>query len=438
MFKTNSRAKKPLTLLSARSKTAKKVVLSLCICTGLSISHSVNADTIKKYNRVQDEPRIGAGQDRPGSTICSVTTILNTAVANNTTTIEYTAWSTASGSSLYDYKIDHTGTRSSYLFGGASATETQYTRSFGETPQGSTNLGFATNTNPFSATNNPYINKRNFRVTFSAVPPQSPTELIYSNVVDNGAYQSLPTAVDVNNNISGVGFRGFTTPYYSGIGVQQVYMSLQQPNGLYWSGTAWSHLRINHQASRRVVNGTTGRVEWSKVTGWPTATADLPEGKYTLRTMSWEGYLGNPGSGTLNTISFYVDRTSANPSPINSPANGSVLSTPPSSFSGTFSDNVGGGGVGAVTFYLTRESNPIANWDWSRRIWASPYVPINATLSGNNWSITSNIPSSSWSNGLYTMRAYTYDRAGNPSAYSVTQFTLSRPSAVQSGSVNSF
>ncbi|RYF51407.1 MAG: hypothetical protein EOO38_03315 [Cytophagaceae bacterium] len=380
------------------------------------------------------------------SNICGLRGIYANTSASSTK-IEFTAWDDlgSPNSSLYRGSQEPTALYTYYL-GGASKTETTYTANFG---QAQINSNFGIYVAADTGTNsNGHINLRNFRVNYIGIAPNSPTELIYSNIVDNGAYPALPTTTDVNTNVSDIGFRGFATPYSASTGIDKIYLSLQrQSDGLYWSGSNWSHLRVNLPATKKLV-GPNGRVEWSKIGGLPTGT-NLSQGKYTLRTMATEGFTGssNPEPGTLNTIQFTIDSIAPNPAALTSPSpNLSVSVSSLPSLSGTASDNTGGSGVQNVYVLLTFEgptvsggSNPL-NWNWTTMTWqplsVTPIYTKPATITGNgtNWSITSGLPSGSkLYNGYYTVRLYTYDRAGNWT-YGAPNFLVSGASPAPSSS----
>lgn len=296
------------------SLSTLRFLLSTPLVIGLFSSavsqNAAHADTIRKYHRVSDvignnSPRGAIFTGLPGLCSISSSSIYSGATA---ATIEFTAWDLngRSNSTTLLRGTQSTGSAqiATYSLGGASLSENQWTASFSNL-SGLSSIGIYCYPNPFGGSSNVYVKNRNYRVRYTGVSFTSPTEVSYANIADGGTYASLPSVADVQTLVSDVGFRGYATPDYSNRGITDVYLSLERnSDGLYWSGTAWSHLRINHLANKKVINSSSKRVEWTKTGGWPTGT-NLPSGSYTLRTMATEGSSSAP-PGTQNTITFTI------------------------------------------------------------------------------------------------------------------------------------
>ena len=164
-------------------------------------------------------------------------------------------------------------------------------------------------------------------------------------------------------------------------------------------------MRIKFLANKRVVNSIIGRVEWSRIGGYPHVTAPLPA---TLTT---------PLAGST-VLSF-------------------------NTLAGTCNDNTGGVGVGQLRVHLLYEGSPLLEWDWVNQRWSTGYVGItnsyrNASLSGNTWQITSGLPSGTNQKlGRYTVRLFSKDKLGNGETYSAPMFTVSATAASATRSISS-
>ena len=445
-----------LTSQSASALHSGLAKFALIASVAVIAATSVKADSINKYHVVTDvignndsdlykATRTGFG---------SIQGVQSTGAAGDRTTIYSTLWDIP-GSSFASNVYRGEGGQGSpgvalYSAGSASRTESDFSVSSAQLPP-SSRVGIYSDSNPFSSDFNPYLRARNFRVIWSGVPYNSPTELSYANITDGGVYGGLPYAADLQTGVGNVGFRGFATPSNTQYpGISKVYLSLERlSDHLYWSGTQWSHLRINLLASiKPVTSNSAGRVEWAKVGGLPIGS-NLLNGQYRLRTMAIEGVQFQPsGSGTLNTITFTIngnssDTTLPNPSILTSPSPGSTVASLPT-LSGTCSDNPGGSGVHHLGLNIVYEgsvpagqpnssTNPI-HWNWITRTWqpyaASSntaqnylYIPIN---SGTTWTTAAQpayaayLPSGAQLyNGYYTIRLFTTDNAGNGETYSV-------------------
>lgn len=278
---------------------------------------SANADTINKYHYVADV--IGSNDSdlykagRTGSG--NLQSVVVASAGGTGTSINATLWDTpgSSFSSVVYRGESGPGTpgAATYFVGNASPNESDFnTYSSALSPY---RVGIYSDSNPFSSPYNPYLRCRNFRVFYSGnVPLPAPVEVSYANIVDGGTYSTLPSVQDVQTNVTNVGFRGFATPSDTQYpGISKVYLSLQRlSDNLYWSGTQWSHLRVNLLANQRPVSSNyAGRVEWTKTGGLPTG-ANLPNGQYRLRTMAIEAPQFQTGAGTLNTITFTINGAS--------------------------------------------------------------------------------------------------------------------------------
>lgn len=418
--------------------------LALLVSAVAAFTASVKADSFNKYNYVadvignNDSDLVKASRTGFGT----IQGVQSVGASGDRTTIYATLWDVpGSSSSSIVYRGERgqgTPGYATYSIGSASQVETEFSAS--STALSPSVVGIFSDSNPFSSDFNPYLRNRNFRVIWSGIPYNSPVEVSYANISDGGTYNSLPSAQNVQTNVTDVGFRGFATPYNTQYpGISKVYLSLERlSDHLYWSGTQWSHLRVNLPASTKpVTSNSAGRVEWTKTGGLPTGS-NLLSGQYRLRTMAIEGVQFQPsGAGTLNTITFTIngsspplDTTPPNYPQLTSPLPGSRVSSL-FSLSGTCSDNLGGSGVKNVLVNIVYEGstlgqapNPI-HWNWDTRTWQPLAAGSN---SSSNYLISQVTNGTSWSaayanyaaptgaqlyNGYYLIRLFAQDNAGN-------------------------
>ena len=143
------------------------------------------------------------------------------------------------------------------------------------------------------------------RINSTSSDFSGPSLVDYNNIADGGTYTSLPS-VTLSDGQTGTGFNGNVEFSAGGVSIgredKQVYLSLERlSDGLYWSGTEWSHLQINRSADA-------GSGGWVSV-GWPTRS-ELLNGQYRLRTMATQkDFNGSNPKGKLNTITFTIDKS---------------------------------------------------------------------------------------------------------------------------------
>ncbi|RYX81113.1 hypothetical protein EON83_25570 [bacterium] len=290
----------------------------------LGIQISSHADALTTYNIVADyidNTNSSGATSLVSANTCSVASV--GAFAGSTRAdIQISAWSSpSSGSTIFGGIQTSTGFQSVGSTGTLATTEAGYSRTITYGNPASTTVGIYTNTLPFGGSSNTSFKYRNYRVRFlnsggGQVTSSYPSQLVYTNVANNGTYAALPSATDPTTNTTFTGFQGTATPVNpTSFPVAKVYLSLQQPNGSFWGGPSigWSDKRINHEATRSVINSSSQQIRWTKIGNgfWPSGS-NLPSGQYTLSTMArcnTQGGGGTSGPGLLNTIQFNVGAT---------------------------------------------------------------------------------------------------------------------------------
>lgn len=202
-----------------------------------------------------------------------------------------------------------------------------------------------------------------------------------------------------------------------GSGVARVVVGiLRNRDGLWWNGRAFTDTFFPFRAT---LNGSR----------WTVSGNLLPAGSTGLFTVVAQAFdrLGNSPQNNKtweDAVSFTLDAES--------PAQGDVPTTvdktpptitvsdprPDTTFrrieriTGTAADNAGGVGLDRVIVGILRQSDGL--W-WNGTAFASAtLVPLRATVNGNTWSLSTSLPpASATPDGLYTILAQAFDKAGN-------------------------
>lgn len=313
-------------ILRTRAKSPLWKGAALLTSLVIAASAQGKADTITNYDLVDDVIGNSYVSVTPSNYGLGPKLYETTQLASGSISGEFTAWEAAESSDnttlFFKSKISP-NIVSSTIVGTTLKNEKQFNF---------TRNGDATVSGVYTSANgtNGYARLRNFRIASQNVNFQGPLSLTYTNVSDNGSYSSIPQAYDVGTSAYGVGFSGNVSfqsaEGYNGGGINipserykihKVYLSLERTSdGAYWSGTGWSHLRVNHLASKQLLPGSQTNWKWSSVGIWPTG-ADLLSGQYRLRTMAAEET--NPSNdgrtyfnvGKLDTITFTISSSSA-------------------------------------------------------------------------------------------------------------------------------
>lgn len=188
-----------------------------------------------------------------------------------------------------------------------------------------------------------------------------------------------------------------------GSGVARVDLRLYRVQGgsfSYWDGAAWVASPVNLATVFAASN-------WSRRTGLP-AGSNLPDGSYFLSAFAWDR-LGNQRQAT---ITFKVDTVVPATLTISSPLNQSAVRSLPI-VKGTATDNAGGSGIARVEVRLFRPRSGGGYEYWDGTAWVTAIVNLSTTLSGSNWSRSSNLPAGAdLADGMYSLQVYAWDRAG--------------------------
>jgi len=204
----------------------------------------------------------------------------------------------------------------------------------------------------------------------------------------------------------------------AGAGAKAPTLLLQRlSDGQYWSGSAWGVPPANLAT---VLSG----ANWSRTTALP-ATTNLADGAYHIAVIASDN-VGN----TAGALSYFtVDKTVPASVTFIAPTPGSTVNSLPLVYGAT-SDNAGGSGIARVVFSLIRASDS-KYWSGSATTgWVATSTILRATVwpvSGGasvNWSAPANgyvMPTgTNLPNGSYTLRATSYDVAGNATAASIS------------------
>ncbi len=224
---------------------------------------------------------------------------------------------------------------------------------------------------------------------------------------------TAPTATisTPTNNASLRTITGATGTSSDTIGVSNVTCRLYRYNNpatgvaaAFWAGgSSWTSAAT--AANERAATGTST---------WNFAFPALVPGRYSLRATAKDAS-GNAGSSA--TFSFYVDPNAPSVLTISAPASGTTVSGIPN-VAGTASDASDGSGLSGVKGQLRRNSDGLY---WNGSTWAAPAHSFSVTLSGVNWSRSTNMPSgTNLVAGSYSLIATATDRAGNTKALTST------------------
>jgi hypothetical protein len=191
----------------------------------------------------------------------------------------------------------------------------------------------------------------------------------------------------------------------SGHSIARVDLYIYWPSALaYWDGTTWDdqNTTVFHTS---LSNGT----NWTFTGTLPSGT-NAPEDTYSLIAYAYDEL----GNYSALVYYFTIDQTQP-PQPIFTfPVDGAALRTL-RLVRGTATDNPGGSGLDHISLLIVRDSDGSY---WSGTNWGSLFTGIlGTTLSGTNWSRTSLMPAgTNLAEGSYSLRAVSYDRAGNYSS----------------------
>jgi hypothetical protein len=133
---------------------------------------------------------------------------------------------------------------------------------------------------------------------------------------------------------------------------------------------------------------------------------DLDEGLYTLQAVATD----RSGNRSVHTINITSDSTPPTELTFRSPLGG-VASRQLTTVRGTVADNHDGSGIARVDLQIARRSD---GKYWTGSAWSGTITNLGTTLTGSLWSRSTGLPTS-LDQGLYTLTAVAWDRAGNHS-----------------------
>ncbi|MBP7949716.1 MAG: M6 family metalloprotease domain-containing protein [Verrucomicrobiales bacterium] len=205
-----------------------------------------------------------------------------------------------------------------------------------------------------------------------------------------------------------------------------VTLTLTDPGGRQWNGSAWVSAAATFTASA-------GNGSW--VTTAVPADADLPSGLYALTaSASTNGGESTVLTAGVNAINFHMDRTLPTGA-VTSPAQNAVITTPTlPPFRGTAADN---NGIAWVNCFIRRNSDQ-AFWNgstWTEDVTGAPdgnvmehappvaFLSASYTAATGEWICTSPLPApeSNMVSGSYSFIVIPGDSAGN---YFQTESTI--------------
>jgi hypothetical protein len=189
-----------------------------------------------------------------------------------------------------------------------------------------------------------------------------------------------------------------------GSGLSRVEVVIRRgSDGLFWTGSTWG-ASTPLVAQLQLKAG--GLVAWNRSTQLPTP-ASLTSGNYYISASAYDG----GGNMSNTTVQVAID-TSAPTLAITSPTHGSRV-TSLTAISGTVADS-GGSNLNRVEVVIRRDSDGLF---WTGSAWGVR-TPLAATLGytggGTTWQRSVQLPNgSNLPNGIYTIAASAFDRAGN-------------------------
>ncbi|BCM88624.1 hypothetical protein IAD21_00465 [Abditibacteriota bacterium] len=245
----------------------------------------------------------------------------------------------------------------------------------------------------------------------------------YSNATTDGT----PPVVSITNPVDGRAAPSFASASgkaSDSAGVKNVTCRLYRyanpvtgvAAGFWNGGNAWttSATADNEEATKGIAS-------------WTFTFPTLAAGRYSLRATATDT-AGNTSSSDV--VAFWVDPNAPTVLSVETPANGTSVSTL-SAINGTTSDASDGSGVISVQCQLKRVAD---NYYWTGSAWSSSVYSMATNLSGTKWTRNSSLPSgANLKAGNYTITAIATDRAGNTktitSSFTVGSTTTSAKSS---------
>jgi hypothetical protein len=185
-----------------------------------------------------------------------------------------------------------------------------------------------------------------------------------------------------------------------GSGLAQVLVSIRRvSDGFVWNG---SQFVANGAGLAASVSGTTFRL-----TNTPPESA-LSAGQYTVEVVATDRE-GNRSNTARVNVPINPDRTAPTLT-VTDPLPNAVLREL-TRVSGTVAENQGGVGLNRVVVAIQRGSDRLF---WNGRGFSDTFTPIRATVTGNTFSLTTNLPPQSQTpNGFYSVIVQAFDNFGN-------------------------
>ncbi len=211
---------------------------------------------------------------------------------------------------------------------------------------------------------------------------------------------------------------GAASDNVGGSGLAQVRVSIRRlSDNAYWNGRAFTSTVASVAAT---VSGSS----WS-LRNVPPPSLIVP-GSYEVTAIATD----NDGNQARARVLTPINPDSTPPTIKITDPHQSTLFRSIDHVTGTAADNPGGIGLDRVVVGILRDSDK--QW-WNGRAFTDTFTPVRAAISGNSWSLTSNLPPASLTPvGSYTIVAQAFDKLSNMSQDTVT-FTLN-PSAPSQGS----
>ena len=185
-----------------------------------------------------------------------------------------------------------------------------------------------------------------------------------------------------------------------GSGLASIGLQIRRFDNQYWNGSAWVGAAFNLPTTYSSTSK-----KWSYGGTLPSG-GSMPNGAYQLIAVATDV------AGNVNTaeVGITIDTIAPNGPIFTSPTSGAVITSLPA-ISGTADDNNNGSGVVRVGLSIKRKSDGL--W-WSGSGWGAAQTIITANLTGNAWTLNSNLPAgNALPFGEYTLVAKSYDKANN-------------------------